>query len=481
MAKRRYGGVVLKREPVHKPGLLRNLPDPWPADLRPQILEAIRTSGRKVVVLDDDPTGTQTVHGIPVLTQWSPETLKAELANRFQAFFILTNSRSFPLDVARRMNREIGRNLVRAAHEEGCQFVVVSRSDSTLRGHFPGEVEALADGLAMHFDAWIISPFFLEGGRLTVGDVHYLEEGELLIPVGDTEFARDPVFGYTESNLCFWVEEKTHGRIPHHQVISISLEDERKGGPTGITERLMTCTDGQVCIVNAVTYRDLEVFVKGLLDAEAHGKRFLYRSAASFVQVRAGITPRPLLSPSELNMPEAGGGLIIVGSHVPRTTGQLHALLAQPKIAQVEVHVEALIDKHRSQEEVERVVQFVDAALKGAKDVVLYTSRKVLNGKGEQHSLSIGKRISEGLIAILRSTSTRPRYVITKGGITSSDIATKGLGVKRAMVLGQILPGVPVWRLGAESRYPGIPYIVFPGNVGTVGALADIVTFLKPT
>ena len=432
-----------------------------------------------MVVLDDDPTGTQTVHGIPVLTEWSAETLKAELANRFQGFFILTNSRSLPLDAAQTMSREIGRNLVMAAHEEGYQFVVVSRSDSTLRGHFPGEVEALAAGLAMHFDGWIISPFFLEGGRFTVGDVHYLEEREWLIPVGDSEFASDPVFGYTQSNLCSWVEEKTHGRIPHHQIISISIEDARKGGPTRITEKLIKCANGDICIVNAVSYRDLEVFVKGLLVAEAHGKRFLYRSAASFVQVRAGITPRPLLSPSELNMPETGGGLIIVGSHVPRTTRQLHALLALPKIAQLEVRVEALLDNHRSQAEVDRVVESVERALKSAKDVVLYTSRKVLTGKDAQHALSIGNAISECLTAILRSTSTRPRYLITKGGITSSDIATKGLGVKRAMVLGQILPGVPVWRLGSESRYPGIPYIVFPGNVGNVEALADIVTSLK--
>ena len=38
----------------------------------------------------------------------------------------------------------------------------------------------------------------------------------------------------------------------------------------------------------------MEVFVRGLLAAEAAGKRFLYRTAASFVQVRAGIEPRSL-------------------------------------------------------------------------------------------------------------------------------------------------------------------------------------------
>jgi uncharacterized protein YgbK (DUF1537 family) len=160
---------------------------------------------------------------------------------------------------------------------------------------------------------------------------------------------------------------------------------------------------------------------------------------------------------------------------------QLNALLALPKIAQTEVCVGALLDHHGSQREVERVVEFVEGALKSDRDVVLYTSRQVLTGATMQHSLSIGKRISGGLTTILRSTSTRPRYVITKGGITSSDAATAGLGVKRAMVLGQILPGVPLWELGSESRYPGLPYIVFPGNVGGDGALANLVTSLKST
>jgi uncharacterized protein YgbK (DUF1537 family) len=469
----------LKLERIHKPGLLGTLPDPWPVDLRPQIREAIRTTRHKLVVLDDDPTGTQTIHGVPVLTEWSIGTLKAELANPFPAFFIVTNSRSFPLDAAQKMNREIGRHLVSAANEAACPFAVISRSDSTLRGHFPGEVEALAEGLAMPFDGWIISPFFLEGGRLTVGDVHYLEEGEWLIPVGDTEFARDPVFGYTHSNLRLWVEEKSQGRISHHQVMSITIEEVRQGGPLRVAERLMTCVRGGICIANALNYRDLEVLVKGLLDAEAHGKRFLYRSAASFVQVRAGISPRYLVSPSELNMPESGAGLIIIGSHVPRTTEQLHALLAVPGIAQAEVSVDRLVDEHGYGKEVARLVEFVERALKSAKDLVLYTSRKVLTAKDGRQSLSIGKAVSEGLTAILRSTSTRPRYLIAKGGITSSDMATKALGVKRAMVLGQILPGVPVWRLGPESRYPALPYIVFPGNVGAEGALADLVTTLK--
>nr|GEX57316.1 ketose-bisphosphate aldolase, class-II [Tanacetum cinerariifolium] len=63
----------------------------------------------------------------------------------------------------------------------------------------------------------------------------------------------------------------------------------------------------------------------------------------------------------------------------------------------------------------------------------------------------------------------------SQGGITSSDIATKALEAKRAKIVGQALAGVPLWQLGPESRHPGVPYIVFPGNVGDSNALAKVV------
>ena len=204
-----------------KTDLLASLPPEWPEDLLPEIQREVKASRRKVVVLDDDPTGTQTVHGVPVLTEWPHETLRAELTNDLPAFYLLTNSRSLQLAEAQAMNTEIGRNLVEAARQAGREFVVVSRSDSTLRGHFPGEVQALAEALRQDFDAWLIIPFFLEGGRYTINDIHYVAEGEWFVPAGETEFARDAVFGYRASNLRQWVEEKTGGRVSSEAVASI--------------------------------------------------------------------------------------------------------------------------------------------------------------------------------------------------------------------------------------------------------------------
>jgi len=144
-----------------------------------------------------------------------------------------------------------------------------------------------------------------------------------------------------------------------------------------------------------------------------------------------------------------------------------------------EIAVEALLDDARQPGEVERVAQAAGERLSRGEDVVLYTSRRLITGDDAERSLAIGRRVSDSLVAIVRSLAARPRYVLAKGGITSSDIATQGLGVKRALVLGQILPGVPVWQLGPETRYPGLGYIVFPGNVGGPQALAEVVLGLR--
>jgi len=275
------------------------------------------------------------------------------------------------------------------------------------------------------------------------------------------------------------VVEKMDGRISAGNVTSISIDDVRRGGPEQVANKLNQLSGGAVCVVNAITYRDLEVFTLGLLMAEGQGKRFLYRTASSFVRVRAGLAPRPLLKPAELSLPEDGAGLIVVGSYVPRSTGQVTELLKLPHLASIEIEVEALLDNHRYQQEVDRVATEADQALAVGRDIVIYTGRRLITGGDAASSLAVGQRISEGVVAIVRSISIRPRYLLAKGGITSSDVATKGLEVKRALVLGQILPGVPVWQLGPESRHPGLTYIVFPGNVGGPEAIAEVVLSLK--
>lgn len=458
---------------------LTDLPAEWPDDPLPRIRTALAETRRKVVILDDDPTGAQTVHDVPVLTEWSVDTLTQELANDLTSFYVLTNARSKPLAQAQALNMAIGCNLVEAARHAGREFVVVSRSDSTLRGHFPGELQTLTDALGERCDAWIVVPFFLEGGRYTINDIHYVAEGEWLTPVGKTEFARDPSFGFSASNLRQWVEEKTGGRVLAKAVASISLQDLRQGGPMQVLDSLSRLEHGTVCVVNAVSMRDLEVLSEALLAAERRGKRFIYRAAASFIRARLGQAAPPLLSAAALKAQGHSGGLTIVGSYVQRTTDQLAYLLENEKMTSIEVHVLTLLDARRRRSEIERVAKVVNACLTRGEDVVVYTSRKLVTGRDSDENLFIIQHVSDALVEVMQRVRTRPRYLIAKGGNTSSDLATRDLNVKRCMVPGQALPGVPVWELGQESRFPGLKYVVFPGNVGGPTALSDLVAKLR--
>ena len=366
-------------------------------------------------------------------------------------------------------------------------FVVASRSDSTLRGHFPAEPLALQRGLGTPFDGFLLVPAFFEGGRYTIDDTHWVATPEAtsseVIPASATSFARDAVFGYRSAYLPAWVEEKSAGRWRAADVRSVSLATVR-GGPRAVAQSLEQIEGGVPVVVNVAGYGDLTAFVLGLLEAEARGKRFLYRTAASFVRVRAGLQPRPLLTAAEIYASSGGdgaaaghGGLVVVGSYQPSTTRQLELLLGAADLepAAFEVPVQDVLAGHWSPE---GVAEALDTALGQGKLGVLSTSRELVTGAD---NLAIGHQVTDALLAVLRKLQTRPRFVIAKGGITSHEVAQRGLGALRATVLGQLQPGVPVWRLeqGPGVRHTGMPYIVFPGNVGGPSSLLDAARTLR--
>lgn len=463
-------------EPILDIRDLDSLPPEWDVDLLPSIQAELQRSSYKVVVLDDDPTGTQTVRAVPVLTDWSVKALESELKGEYPAFFILTNSRSLTEEKACRLAEEIGTNLRRASEKSGVRSVVISRSDSTLRGHFPAEVDAAAAVLGKDQLPYLLIPFFLEGGRYTIHDIHYVKEGEKLIPAAQTPFARDAAFSFRNSDLSRYIEEKTNGTISADTVIGVSLDDIRIGGPGRVTEIFRGVPKSGACFVNAVSYRDMEVVVAALISVENAGHEFLYRTAASFVRSRIGLDAGDGLLPgSELVSPNKNGGLFVIGSYVPKTTTQTTKLFELTDITPIEVQVEALLDESSRKVEIGRVVALANRILGSGGDAAVYTSRSLITGSDPTTSLEIGSTISGSLVEIVTSLTEQPRYLVAKGGITSSDVATRALGIKRAMVIGQALPGVPAWRCGEETRYPGMTYIIFPGNVGDEDALAQIV------
>jgi uncharacterized protein YgbK (DUF1537 family) len=461
---------------LDKATALNALPVPWPTASLEAFRHILLSDPRKVFVLDDDPTGTQTVYDVPVLSTWSTETLRTELEAAGRVCYLLTNTRSLPADDARRINAEVGRNLRRAAARAKRTFVVLSRGDSTLRGHYPDELEALAHALGATAWPTLLIPYFGDGGRVTIDDTHYLTQGERLVPVSRTEFASDPVFGYRNSNLRAWVEEKTRGRILAREVASLSIEELRLGGPEAVRNQLIALPPGSVAVVNAASDTDVEVFVLGLLLAEAQGASFLCRTAASFVRVRAGLPAKPLLKPEELGLSGDAGGLIVAGSHVSTTTAQLEVLSERTGVVRLEVEVSKLLSDSDREGEIRRVAQHAERELERGEDVLIFTSRRLLTTGGPGWAnQQISQSVSRALVEVVSRLGVRPRYVLCKGGITAHDVAKYALGAERARVLGQLAPGVPVWRLGPGSRFPGLIYIVFPGNVGEPRTLADVV------
>ena len=438
-----------------------------------QIKTALSARREKLVVLDDDPTGTQTVYDIPVLTEWSVPSLQQEFANDLPCFYLLTNSRSVGPGEAEALNLEIAKNLKRAA--EGRSFRVVSRSDSTLRGHFPLETDVLAKVLGP-YDGVLLIPYFEAGGRYTIDDIHYVADGDQLVPAAETAFASDASFGYRHSGLREWVEEKTQGRVLAKDVESISIDQIRYEGPSGVAAYLETLSDGKICVVNAAAPSDLEVVALACYAAESQGKRFLFRTGAQFVSTRLGLASGQGWRP-EVTGETDRGGLVIVGSHVPKSSAQLNVLLDSGRVEPLELPVERLL-KGESGLIADRAAR-VDALLSSGKDVVVYTSRALVTGADAESSLAVARQVSAALVELVRRLQVSPRYLLAKGGITSSDLATKALGVKRAIVKGPVVPGVPVWETESGTRFPGMPYIVFPGNVGSEDSVLEVVDLFR--
>ena len=460
------------------------LPPAYPsADLRAQARQALKQRRASVVVLDDDPTGCQTVQDITVLTRWDSAIIAAALATGDPALYILTNSRSLPPSAAVALMREVARQLAGSARLAQCSVELVSRSDSTLRGHFPAEVDALRTAWEAasgeRYDGVCLIPAFPEGGRITVDNIHWVSDGTQCIPAAQTPFAGDTAFGFLNSALPAWVEEKTAGRVPAASVASVSLETIRRQGPQGVADAL--CAAGEYVVINAVDYADLDVVAAGVRLAAARGNRRLFRSAASWVKALAGIPEHPLLAAETLCADRTGGGLIVFGSHVPKSTAQLAAVRALPGIVEIELSVPRIIDTATRKAEIARVATAVNLALAAGREVVLFTSRTVMTGENADANLHIARTVSAALVTVLHRLTRQPRYVLAKGGITAHDVAMRGLNVQAARVLGQLLPGVPVWRLGGDCRWPGVPYIVFPGNVGDTESVAKIVRRLNPS
>ncbi|MBE7381080.1 MAG: four-carbon acid sugar kinase family protein [Leptolyngbya sp. SIO1E4] len=426
----------------------------------------------KIIVLDDDPTGSQTVHSCLLLLKWDVDTLVLGLQDTSPIVFILTNTRALTPAQADTVTREVCHNLKVAIAQAGVEeFLVVSRSDSTLRGHYPIETDAIADELGP-FDAHFMVPAFFEGGRITRESVHYVVQDGTPTLAHETEFAKDSVFGYSTSYLPDYVAEKTQERILAAAVERFTLDRLRQG----CLEALLALKNNVCVAVDGETQADLDRFAQDVLAAAARGQRFLFRSAASLLTALAALPPQPIAAENMAQSVKDGHpGAVLVGSHVQKTTQQLAVLLEEPGVVGVEVKIVELVESPETGR-----TQLLNAVLEQVRQIhqrgqtpVVYTSRQELTFSDVQTRLDFGKNVSALLMDIVKGLPSDLGFLISKGGITSNDTLSSGLALRATRLLGQILPGCSVVRTPeAHPQFPGMPVVLFPGNVGNDQALA---------
>ncbi len=432
------------------------------------------TAKPKIIVLDDDPTGSQTVHSCLLLMRWDVDTLRSGLQDNSPILFVLTNTRALPPESAASVTKEVCQNLKLALDALSIRdFLIVSRSDSTLRGHYPIETDVIAEELG-DFDAHFLVPAFFEGGRITRDSIHYLIVDGLPTPVHETEFARDSVFAYHHSYLPKYVEEKTQGRISAESVEIFSLTDIRAGS----LQRLMKLTGNQCAVVDGETQADLNRFAEDILTAASQGKRFLFRSAASILTALAALPPQPIPSENMASYVRGGKpGAVIVGSHVKKTTQQLEVLLQTEGTVGIEVNVARLLDEKPNQSAtlLTEILENVRSVHDSQHTPVVYTSRQELSFKDIETRLQFGEKVSSLLMDVVRGLPSDIGFLISKGGITSNDVLSTGLNLTSARLLGQILAGCSMIITPSDHPlFPNLPVVLFPGNVGSESALATV-------
>ncbi len=432
----------------------------------------------KIIAIDDDPTGSQTVHSCLLLTRWDTKTLVEALEDSSPLFFVLSNTRAMDASKAAAVTREICRNLKQALDDLASRGrtinpLIVSRSDSTLRGHYPVETDVIAEELGP-FDAHFLTPGFFEAGRITRDSTHYLVVGGVPTPVHETEFARDSVFGFSTAFLPDYVEEKTGGRIRASQVQRFSLDDLRGD----CRERLRKLADNACCVVDGEVQADFDGFAAQVQAVAREGRRFLFRSAASLITSLAALPPQPVARGAMSTYVRGGEpGVVVVGSHVRKTSEQLEYLFQHANVVPVAVDVRRLDGEEQAMRA--DVLSKVRNALARNAGAVVYTSREEITFDSQRARLAFGERVSAFLVDMVHGLPENLGFLISKGGITSNDVLSKGLELRKSRVAGQILTGCSVVLCPQDHpRYPCLPVVIFPGNVGGEAALAEVYAIL---
>jgi len=439
----------------------------------------------KLIVLDDDPTGSQTVHSCPLLLRWDAETLRRGLAHASPLLFVLANTRALDPEAARQRVHEICQALKPLLAElvgagPWQRWMVICRGDSTLRGHFPLEAEVVAEELGP-FHAGLLAPAFLPGGRTTVDGVHLLH-GE---PVHRSAFARDGLFGYGTSHLPAWVEQKTGGRLAATVVQQITLAelDAAAAGPAlaRLVDRLRRLEGQPWLAVDAQQPPQLEALGQAVAQLSGEGLRFLAQSAASLINGLVPLPPQPLDAAGLARLRRRGPqgrhlpGLVLVGSHVPLADQQLERLLQDPACVPIELPVAKLAWVWAGSMPLELLASLEQAWLRQLREAcstgqtpVLFTSRGEHQCGSAAERRRLGLELAALMARLVAAVAPQLGYLISKGGITTHTLLADGLQSDQVELQGQLLPGLSLV-LAAD-----LPVITFPGNLGEAHSLHQV-------
>lgn len=462
---------------------------PQPLDLTPDDVVAARGShARLLVVIDDHPSGSQSMADIPILTAWSEDQIEWALTTGAPAVYIVTNARALSPAAAEDRYLEVITAVLEVAGRKRIDLDFVLRSDSTLRGHYPLDVDILLNAIesatSHTVDGVLMVPAFPEAGRLTLNSVHYVSEWPgSFTPVGETRFGREPRFPYTSSDLREWITERTRGRYEAAAIRSITI-DTIRDTPDAIAAQLMNARHGEPIVVDAATEEDLRSVAIGLLQAEAAGKRFVQRVGPPFVRAIIGQPVRAALTADEVEAMRvaagtsgAKGGLILVGTPNQLTKRQVRVLEQRHPVREVPISVPAVLDSRREGHLEEVVTRAVEGLDVGNVIVRLAEMHVDTEAKGDfAIDPRVGKAVNE--VAYRIAKARKLKFVVARGGSITS-YAAQGLGVRRAMVRGPMLEGiVSLWEPLA-GPIAGVPFVVYAGGVGDDDGLADVVDKLS--
>ncbi len=433
----------------------------------------------KIIIFDDDPTGSQTVYGCPLLLNWDEESLEKAFKQPSQLIFILANTRSLSSSLADKKIREICSSLKRFFIRQGYSkddYLYISRGDSTLRGHGVLEPATLDEELGP-FHATFHIPAFFEGGRTTEDGIHYLNG----IPVHMTDFGHDKLFGFSTSDLAEWIEEKSCGKIEVENILHLDIKQldmafDNENGFESLLIFLSKLENNISVVVDAKLPQHLEILARAIKKTSKE-KRFLFRTAASFINALSGLPPNPkstsdLVSLKSRNIDfEYKPGLIMVGSHVQLATDQLETLLKEKFCEGLEIPVSKLADIFVLDDCQQLILELegillskIESILDRKKIPVLYTTREEMQFSSNSERMNFGLELAEFMAILVGKITKKLGYIISKGGITTQLLLQKGLNLNQVNLQGQILPGLSIVK--SMSDQDELPVITFPGNLG---------------